>query len=132
MGLRISSLFVLLAGPLLVGCQQGSRLHEVSGQVTFDGDPVEMGEILFESPNPAIRTEAGRITKGSYKFNVSPGPYIVRINAIKAFPLPPGEKTVTGESVERRQFLPAKYNAESELKIDVKGATKQDFPLKSE
>lgn len=117
---------------LLLGCgSDGPRMHPVSGQVAYDGEPVESGEIVFESTTPGIAVDGGRIKQGLYSLKVKEGSHTVRINAGKMFALPPGKKNFMGETQEMRQFIPERYNVKSELTRDVRGPSTMDFELKS-
>ncbi|MEX0793790.1 MAG: hypothetical protein WD045_11685, partial [Pirellulaceae bacterium] len=62
-----------LAMIFVAGCGGGgdSKL-DVSGNVTYDGQPVEEGEILFTVAGFA--TEASRISDGHFSVRVPPGP----------------------------------------------------------
>lgn len=51
--MRLGALLVLLAGVCVVGCgQKGPRRYDLSGQVTYQGEPVPMGEISFDPVDP--------------------------------------------------------------------------------
>ena len=106
-------------------------MHPVSGQVAYDGEAVESGEIIFESTTPGIAVDGGRIVQGRYSMRVKEGSHVVRINAGKMFALPPGKKNFMGETQEMRQFIPERYNVKTELKRDVTAAAEMDFDLKS-
>ena len=122
---------------LAAGCGSG-KPSAVSGSVTFDGDSVEAGNIRFdpleETPGFGAST---RITNGTYEIpadeGLYAGTYMVSISATRAT-----GRTITGEGLpgeantieEVEQFLPAQYNAESQLRAELSpGSNRQDFPL---
>ncbi len=110
----------------LAGCGASSRgpaRVEVQGHVTFEGKPIEQGDIAFyPSPGGSGAPTAGPITNGQYHLTgraaILPGTYRVEI---RAYDDPPGgSKDAAG--IERpvgmvtlRQTLPAKFNSESRL-----------------
>ena len=129
---RITACIVACAFLYLTGCgSSGPTLHEVTGKVTYDGEPIEVGEIIFEKVPAGSGVDAGGIKKGSFKVAVKDGTHIVRINGIKAFPLGPGDKAIADEKEINKQFLPKKYNADSTTQIEVHAPTKRDFELTS-
>ena len=120
----------------LLGCG-GPPRTSVSGKVTFDGQPVATGQIVFE-PQAAGRLGIAQISDGAYAMPAEHGPtagtYVVRITANR----PSGRKTKAGRGAngpslvdQHEQFLPAKYNDQSELKAEVsgEGAIVRDFIL---
>lgn len=125
---------------VLVGCGGAARDRAaVSGQVTFDGQPLANGQVVFE-PRGQGRMAIAQLVDGRYAIAAERGPtageYIVRITASRTT----GEKasggpTSTGELRDvHEQFLPAKYNDASELKIQIDpaaGDVEQDFELRS-
>lgn len=75
--LRISLLcaFVLIAA----GCGDSNT---VSGTVSLNGQPIESGSILFQTPDGTGASFGGVISNGHYKVSeVRPGPRIVKISA---------------------------------------------------
>lgn len=136
---QIALAFCLLT---ISGCFGGSAEHieraAVTGTVTFDGKPLPEGSIQFvpdtdASGNP-LRGKAvqAMITDGSYSLSADQGPAVgtnkVLINATQKtgkFQESDGQKTEI-----LKQYLPAKYNANSTLKYDVKSGDNQaDFTL---
>jgi len=129
-------ILVLLAG---VGCGPSSNTVHVSGQVTFDGEPVEQGEITFR---PVQGTEGpatgGVIKKGRYEVpaNVGPqrgGAYRVEIIGLKAS----GRFIETGMGKPVPAFdhyIPTQFNTESTLEVVIPSDgsdCQQDFELES-
>src|SRR5438477_3631922 len=62
----------LLALIFVCGC--GSRQASVEGDVTYDGQPVGVGRILFLPENPKLIKRGGRFENGHYKLAVPEGP----------------------------------------------------------
>lgn len=132
---------VALALLALPGCGSAPRDRAaVSGQVTFDGQPLESGQVVFE-PRGQGRMAIAQLVAGRYSIAAERGPtageYVVRITAARTT----GEKASGGPTAggELRdvyaQFLPAKYNEASELKVQIdpaQGDVEQNFDLKSQ
>jgi hypothetical protein len=111
---------------LFSGCAR-SELIEVSGQVTFDGKPVETGEIIFHPVDTSLTPAGGRIRGGQYKLLTKPGKMRVDIQAVR--------KTGKRDPLEGFEitelYIPPRYNAETELTAEVTpdGENRFDFPL---
>jgi hypothetical protein len=131
----IASTVVLLA---ILGCSKQDRTA-VSGTVTFDGQPLPAGQIVFE-PTSAGRLGIAQIANGSYSMPAAQGPtpgkYVVRITATR----PSGHKIATRGGRDKEafvepieQFIPSKYNEQSQLTTDVEGqgAIERNFTLTS-
>ena len=96
------------------GCGDGKA--SVQGAVTFDGQPVKAGSIVFVSTEPLVR-EGAPIVDGTFKTRVPPGTYKIELNAKrvtgtrkqKGFDGREEELELTGE------LFPERYNAKSEL-----------------
>ncbi len=132
----------------VVGCggAAGPERIGVSGHVTYNGEPIEDGEISFfpEAGTDAPPSSA-IITDGNYevapKWALMPGTYAVKVLSYKVSlqdsklpggaldrPPPPG-------GIELKdQLLPAKFNTKSTIeKLTVKsepGGIKKDFDLR--
>lgn len=141
--MRRASTYLLIVSIVVTsvcGCSSGdSGRTSVSGSVTFDGAPVEVGQVVFE-PKGAGRMAIGQIADGRFlipgKYGPTMGEYVVRITADH----PTGEKVVPSSySADQtpqdvyEQFIPAKYNNESELTISIRGNQdiERDFALTS-
>lgn len=125
---------------LLAGCGAGDAGRaSVSGKVTYDGEPVKQGQIVFE-PLGSGRLGIAQIGDGVFSMppqqGPTPGKYTVRITAER----PTGKTTQAlassggGGSVDvYEQFIPAKFNERSELttEFDEKSDNVRDFDLKS-
>jgi hypothetical protein len=100
---------IALTVGLAVGCSgnDGPRRYQVSGQITFRGQPVPVGVMSFE-PNTAEGNHgpggSGTIKDGNYVttpgFGVVGGPYIIRITGFDGKPIP------GGDMIEGAQLFP--------------------------
>jgi hypothetical protein len=98
----------------------------VGGTVTFKGEPLPTGKMTLTPANSKAKTTVAEITAGKFATEVTEGDWAVNIQAVRE----------TGPVIEalreapREQYLPAKYNSESTLKITVPSAEgKFDFAL---
>ena len=127
-----------------IGCansSNGPETHQVEGQVTLDGKPIDDGEIVFRPLDSPDRSYGGRITKGSYSFESTPGRKQVEISAMGIVEGRQAKVGGTpGEPISEEnpahvyeEIVPAHYNANSELTAEVTGdgVNKFDFELKS-
>ena len=124
-------LFGMVCGLVLLpmGCGQPTT-YPVSGTVTYDGESLPEGYIAFVPEGPG-RGGGGAITNGRYSVSVQAGKNRVEITASKAVPLPRGQAGMDGAKEEVRQYLPTRYNFETELRADITQATTLDYQLKS-
>ncbi len=131
-------LVALLAGITslsLTGCSPpGMTLDKVSGNITFDGQPVEEGRILFRAVEGDQRAFSGAIQNGRYELESLPGKMTVEITASRIIPgkfdeSNPDEKVPMGE-----MYIPERYNSKTELTAEVPagGAKDVNFTLTSE
>jgi hypothetical protein len=126
----LAALVALAAGA--TGCSK-SRGVALEGKVSYGGQPVDVGSIVFIPTGGEGISTGGLIEKGSYKVDAkigpAPGPHRVEIHWKKGT----GKKSKNeyGEEIERRQeALPERYHAESTLTADIKaGKNVIDFEL---
>lgn len=122
----------LLLTFFLAGCGGGSKgpvTYSVSGTVTFDGEPVKKGDIKFVPEEPGAAPDAGSIVDGKYSLSAKGGKKKVQITASRDVP---GKTTkgAMGEDIAvKEEFIPARYNSQTELTADVTGAKTFDFKL---
>ncbi len=112
---------------LLSGC---SANHSVSGKVTLDDAPLQEGYIAFVPEGPG-QGGGSQIADGKYSIQTLPGKYRVEITASKLMPLPDGQVGMDGAKEEVRQYIPAQYNTNTELKAEVPASGPADFQLQS-
>lgn len=111
--------------PIQVGCGGGDlEKVVVSGNVSYRGRPVENGDVLFY---PAANTQGpvsgASIKDGRYvasaKGGVPVGRHQVQIRAFRTdTPVPTTVEELDAPG-RRRQYLPPKYNTNTELKITI-------------
>ena len=112
------------------GCGSSDGNIPVSGEVTFQGQPVPTGEIVFTPAGATAASVAGKIENGKYECRVPEGRSQVRITAYREVPgkvdlSNPGEQAPVVE-----MYIPPQYNANTKLEVTVDGSTAQhDFPL---
>ncbi|WP_152099134.1 hypothetical protein [Lacipirellula parvula] len=112
--LRLAHLLILSSA--LAGCgPAGPTKYPVQGQVTFKGEPIVKGTMTLIPDSPAGRTATAPIADGKYSAELTEGSWTVNVQAVRETgPVIPA----LGEA-PREQFIPAKYNRESTLKISV-------------
>src|SRR6266481_5853627 len=125
---------VLLAA-LLAGCggEKLPRLGSVSGIVTMDGQPVTDASVTFDGAKPGEPPSLGKTdSSGKYELYYSRGhkgatvgEHVPRISTY-------GETGDADNRQLRKETVPSRYNAKSELKAEVKrGSNNLNFDLKS-
>lgn len=124
---------VLIATGLIVGCGEADSRQGLSGNVTLKGEPLPSGSIQFESvagQSPVFSTGA-MIKDGSFvvpagKSGLPAGLYHVIINAASTpflAPGPPGSQPV----METKELVPAAYNTDSEVTVEVSKEGENEF-----
>lgn len=113
---------VCVALLVLAGCRgnDGPKRIAVSGKVTFRGQPVDDGQIRFVAQGETLApVTIVRIKGGAYDTIVSGG-VPVGTHRIEIRSYDPKEPEPTGPGQPpRRQLLPAKYNASTQLEITI-------------
>jgi hypothetical protein len=124
-------LFVIVAAILCtfsVGCGKSGPI--ASGNVTFDGQPVEIGMIMFVPIDDKRMTpDSGKIVDGKFSVVTKPGKKRVVIHASRPGPIDPVMK-----SPVQVEYIPEQYNAKSTLTKEItdSGDNQFDFPLTSD
>src|SRR5713226_1144423 len=115
----------------LVGCL-GERTADVTGTVTVDKQPLTKGSIGFIPADGKGQTAGGEITDGKYDVKkVSLGVMKVEIRYPKVVGKKKDYDAPGGKYYDLYdESLPAKYNNETELRLDVKaGKNEKDWEL---
>lgn len=117
---------LLLAAGCSASNSDGTTL--VSGTVTFDGSPLETGKVILEPAQPGERPFAGSIHDGKFQLNATPGKKIVRITATRVEDVKKLSSEmkrtmeVGGAGTVPVQFIPAQYNRDSQLTVEIDAA----------
>lgn len=117
---------------LVVGCAGDGDFGDVSGTVSYDGIPIEDGQVKFTPADGKGSTGGGTIKGGKYSAAKVPiGNMKVYISGSKVV----GEKKLynTPDSPVGKitaELLPAKYNDKSDLTFEVKrGSNEKNWEL---
>lgn len=98
----------------LVGCggrSTGQRQYSVSGKVTVDGKPLEIGDLSLVPSDGVGGAFGAEIVDGAFRIKTTAGPKTVRIESYRL------SQTLVGPDGKpgTEQFLPARYNSKSTL-----------------
>jgi hypothetical protein len=74
-------LWLVLLASLISGC--GGSVASISGDVTYNGEPVGNGYITFTPSDGKGPITGGAIENGHYQVELTPGPKLVKIEAVK-------------------------------------------------
>jgi hypothetical protein len=112
---------------LALGCSSQPDTCTVTGNVTWNGEALEDGDIVFQPADGKGLPAAGKIVDGAYEVQARTGPKRVEIRAVKE-----GKFDKAMNSAAMVPFIPERYNRKSELKADVTAgsANRFDFNLK--
>ncbi|OWK37556.1 hypothetical protein FRUB_06676 [Fimbriiglobus ruber] len=123
----------MLAGLLACaasGCgPSGPKMVPVSGEVTFNGKPVETGDILFMPAEGHAAPEGGRIVNGRYECTCVPGKKRVEVRATRE--IPGTSDSMRGGRPRVEDYVPRQFNVDTTLTADVPaaGSNSINFPL---
>lgn len=120
--MRFASPLLILVAMLATGCStdmDSQGFFNVDGVVTFNGQPVDEGWIVFRSTDGTTKNVAAPIQRGKFEVKIQEGIKLVEISAEREVPGkysvgPNGEKVPAKESI-----IPAIYNTKSTLKTTV-------------
>jgi hypothetical protein len=125
---------IVLAVCLASACSKSGNRQAVSGTVFLKGAPLDEGTIEFVPTTKDIPTTSGAVIKDG-KFSIpadkglAPGQYVVRVSSgekgTQAAEAAPG---VSGPPAKDR--IPPEYNANSNLKAEVKDGGPNVFEFK--
>lgn len=118
----------LLLITLATGCGGDGKIS-VTGSVSWNGEPIEKGHVIFTPVDPTIGPDASTIENGTFAFRSATGEKRVEIFADR----PVGEPDPVMQLQRFEQFIPTRYNELTELTATVaSGADNQfQFDLKS-
>lgn len=129
---------VLWVAAAILGCgQRGPRSCHVTGQVSIDGTPVQVGQISFEITTEGDLSTSGPITNGTYDLWVSPGTKKVRFSAVDVSTIPasPGNDdtaTISATPVQEARNLVPEHYTENPVVLEIRTGGTHDFALTSQ
>lgn len=117
---------------LTTGCGNSNEAT-LSGAVTIDGQPAKEGSIAFFPADGQSRTTGAKIVEGKYSAVVPIGKARIEIRVPKVVGQRKLYDTPNSETQPLLQeMLPAKYNNETQLELDVgPGKNEKNFDLKT-
>jgi hypothetical protein len=115
--------FCVLFALACTGCgDPGPKRYPVTGEVTWQGQPVAEGSVVFTPVDKGV-TDAGKIVAGKFEARVTAGKKKVEITATrKTGPVDPSMGMARRES-----YIPAKYNRQTTLEKEVTSAGENHF-----
>ena len=131
-------LVALVAPAVPAGCGEAGPLRRaVAGSITLDGKPLPAGTIVF-APLDGATAAVADVRDGSYRIGAGSGPAAGRYQVEVRAEAPTGKRVphpdLPGETIEEvRELVPPRYNARTELTVEVKpdAANAFDFALTS-
>ena len=106
-------------------------MAHVDGEIKFEGEPIEKGNILFAPSDGTGPTAGGEITNGQFSISVPPGLKRIEVRSPKVV----GQRKVSegpvspSEVMEER--IPSTYNRKSTLTKEIQmPQTRIDLDLK--
>lgn len=119
---------ICLTVGMMGGC--GKKMPEkyrVFGQITLDAMPIADGEIIFRSLGKAPSV-TGKILQGKYECSPQGGDFSVEIYALR---MPKKMDSPSGETPMPENYIPSRYNENTELKVVISKDIQENFELKS-
>jgi hypothetical protein len=113
----------------LTGCSSGSGKYDVSGNVTFNGQPIPKGHIVFQPADNSSAPVGAPIQDGAYRLKAPAGKMRVEVHADRE---KVGAKVNSAMgAVDREDYIPPRYNAQTVLSAEVTagGENQFNFPL---
>ncbi len=105
-----------------MGCREQTT-YPVSGSVSFDGQAVSNGQILFLPTDSPSAPNAGRIEDGTYRLQATPGPKRVQIRAARVV----GQSPPDAMGPQYQDYIPGQFNTESTLTAEIKRVDENRF-----
>ena len=113
---RINLTQICLLAVLAVGCgPSGPKTYPVSGTVTFNGEAVRKGHIVFSPLDRSTAPDAGEIRNGEFSLQAKAGQKRVEILADREV----GKMDPVMHTIPRESYIPEKYNTQSILEREV-------------
>lgn len=128
---QLITLLSIVIAIAVTGCDSGPAEFAVTGEVTFNGEPLKEGLILFEPTDGTGDSHDASIKDGKYSANVTAGDKLVRITANEVVGQKKAYDTPDSPMVDiTKEIIPPKFNRQSKLTATIASdASKHDFNL---
>lgn len=119
------SLIMAVSMICFIGCgPKGPKRVQISGTVTFDGEPVEQGMIKFESVGDGEVSDGGTIENGQFTIEVTTGQKKVHVKGTKVIGQYERDPQMNpGVMVDQLEDLPIPWNLTKDVTVEKKGQT---------
>ena len=116
---------------MLAGCGSSARVT-ATGMVTFDGQPVETGAIVFQPLDRTATPHGTLINAGRYSVLCLSGRHRVQIRGTRPVDESRVPRTMPrlGSAAVREDYIPAAYNTASTLEVEVVAGRTNVFDFK--
>lgn len=122
---------------LFAGCSSSKEIP-IHGEITLDGKPIPGPGIIafYAEPGTDSPHASAEFADGKYEIPAAQGPSTGKFRVEITWPKPTGKKTPSAEPGlmldERVEALPARYNQQTELRVEISPSQNvHDFHLKS-
>ena len=111
----------------------GPSRQPVSGTITLDGKPLAAGTVVF-APLDGLTAATAEVRDGAYRIDRSAGPAPGRYQVEVRAEVPTGKQVLNPDApsetmAEFRSIVPPRYNARTELAVEVKPDADNAFPF---
>jgi hypothetical protein len=136
--MRGASWVLLLATVATLGCSgSGDEIvkSEITGTITYNNEPVEFGEIHFLPADGTVGPQAnGGIRDGKYAVQANGGVPVgnQKVAIFAYFDLPKPDFLPPLAPTPREQYIPAKYNKQTELTVTIEADRDEPLDFKLE
>jgi len=115
---------IILACFSSASCTHSSTIAPVSGTVTFDGQPLPSGNIVFEPTDDKTQMRQATITDGKFSLGkreglIVGGIYKVVIKGFRKTGRKYENVKMAASADEVEQFLPEEYNTSTTLQVTI-------------
>lgn len=121
--MRLLRLLLISWCGLFLGCGSTAPVP-VNGTVTWNGQPVADGNIVFKPTDGTIDEQSGSITNGEFTVQVTPGKKRIEIYGMRQAV---GQTNDAMRSAPRENYIPERYNTKSTLSEEVRAKGENRF-----
>lgn len=107
----------------IAGCDSKGDKFEIQGRVTFQGEPITEGKLLFLPVDQSRPQAVATISDGEYVTaepgGVSVGRYKVQVFGYRKTGKVQDLGGLLGEQEEQEQYIPVEFNRETKLTVEI-------------